>query len=42
MDRAIFNMIYNRKKKLLSNGIALVQIEAYMYGKKNIFQLPSI
>lgn len=37
MDRAIFNVVYNRKKKLLSNGTALVQIEAYMYGKKKYF-----
>lgn len=37
MDRAIFNVVYNRKKKLLSDGTALVQIEAYMYGKKKYF-----
>lgn len=37
MNRAIFNVVYNRKKKLLSNGTALVQIEAYLYGKKKYF-----
>lgn len=37
MDRAIFNVVYNRKKRLLSDGTALVQIEAYMYGKKKYF-----
>lgn len=37
MNRAIFNVVYNRKKRLLSNGTALVQIEAYLYGKKKYF-----
>lgn len=37
MEVAIFNVVYNRKKTLLSNGTALVQIEAYLNFKKKYF-----
>lgn len=37
METTTFNVIYNRKKKLLSNGTALVQIEAYLNSKKKYF-----
>ena len=37
METATFNVIYNRKKKLLSNGTALVQIEVYLNSKKKYF-----
>lgn len=37
METTIFNAVYNRKKKLLSNGTALVQIEAYLNLKKKYF-----
>jgi len=37
METATFNVIYNRKKKLLANGTALVQIEAYLNLRKKYF-----
>ena len=37
MDKALFNTVYNRKNCLLVNGKALIQIEAYMRGKKKYF-----
>lgn len=38
METTLFNEVYNRKKRLLANGTALVQIEAYLNVRKNIFQ----
>lgn len=37
METTTFNVIYNRKKKLLSDGTALVQIEAYLTMRKKYF-----
>ena len=37
MEKALFNVVYNRKKRLLSDGTALVQVEAYMRGRKKYF-----
>jgi len=37
MDTTLFNVVYNRKKRLLPNGTALVQIEAYLFFKKKYF-----
>ena len=37
MDKALYNVIFNRKKKLLSNGTALVQVEVYIKGLKKYF-----
>lgn len=37
MDKVMFNVVYNRKNRLLSNGTALIQIEAYLRGKKKYF-----
>ena len=37
MEKVLYNTVYNRKKKLLSNGTALVQIEAYMSRRKKYF-----
>lgn len=37
MDTTQFNAVYNRKKKLLADGTALVQIEAYLSMKKKYF-----
>lgn len=37
METVTFNVIYNRKNKLLSNGTALVQVEAYLNFKKKYF-----
>lgn len=37
MEATFFNVVYNRKKKLLSDGTALVQIEAYLSLKKKYF-----
>jgi len=37
MDKVLFNTVFNRKNQLLGNGTALIQIEAYMKGKKKYF-----
>ena len=37
MDKATFKPVYNRKKGLLSDGTALIQIEAYLNGKRKYF-----
>lgn len=37
METTLFNVVYNRKKRLLSDGTALVQIEAYLRFKKKYF-----
>jgi Arm domain-containing DNA-binding protein len=37
MDKVIYNVVYNRKNRLLQNGKALIQIEAYLKGKKRYF-----
>jgi site-specific recombinase XerD len=37
METTLFNVVYNRKKRLLSDGTALVQIEAYLNFKKKYF-----
>ena len=37
MEKILYNVVYNRKKKLLSNGTALVQVEAYMSRRKKYF-----
>ena len=37
MNFVLFNAVYNRKKKLLPNGTALVQIEAYLNLRKKYF-----
>ncbi len=37
MNATLFNVVYNRKKRLLSDGTALVQIEAYLNFKKKYF-----
>jgi integrase len=37
METTLFNVVYNRKKRLLSDGTALVQIEAYLSFKKKYF-----
>ena len=37
MDKVLFKAVYNRKKCLLKNGTALVQVEAYLRGNKKYF-----
>lgn len=37
MEKVLYNTVYNRKKKLLADGTALVQIEAYVNGRKKYF-----
>lgn len=37
MDKVLFNTVFNRKNRLSVNGTALIQIEAYMRGKKKYF-----
>jgi integrase len=37
MEKVIYKAVFNRKNKLLPNGNALIQIEAYLRGKKKYF-----
>lgn len=37
MDKIIYNLVFNRKKRLNRNGMALVQVEAYLSRKKMYF-----
>lgn len=37
MEKVIYKAVFNRKNKLLPNGKALIQIEAYLRGKKKYF-----
>lgn len=37
MDKIIYTIVYNRKKKLNQKGMALVQVEAYLNRKKKYF-----
>lgn len=37
MNKIIYNLVYNRKKRLNERGLALVQVEAYLNRKKKIF-----
>ena len=37
MDKIIYNIVYNRKKRLNKKGTAVIQIEAYLKGKKKYF-----
>ncbi len=37
MNKVTYNLVYNRKKNLNKNGMALVQVEAYLNKKKKYF-----
>lgn len=37
MDKIIYNLVFNRKKALNEQGEALIQVEAYLNGKKKYF-----
>mgnify|MGYP001079373054 CR=1 FL=1 len=37
MNKITYNLVYNRKKCLNRRGQALVQVEAYLKGKKKYF-----
>lgn len=37
MKKIKYRIVYNRKKQLDSQGKALVQVEAYLSGKKSYF-----
>ncbi|WP_321287820.1 phage integrase SAM-like domain-containing protein [uncultured Sunxiuqinia sp.] len=37
MEKVLYRTVFNRKKKLLPNGKALLQVEAYLNGKKKYF-----
>lgn len=37
MNKITYNLVYNRKKSLNKRGLALVQVEAYLNGKKKVF-----
>ena len=37
MDKIVYKLVYNRKKRLNRQGVALVQIEAYLARKKKYF-----
>lgn len=42
MKKICYRPVYNRKKRLNAQGEALVQVEAYLGGKKSIFPRTSI
>ncbi len=42
MDKIIYNLVFNRKNSSIKRGQALVQVEAYLNRKKNIFLPKSI
>ena len=37
MDKIVYKLVYNRKRALNRRGMALVQVEAYQYGRKRYF-----
>ena len=37
MEKVIYNLVFNRKKMLNAEGKALIQVEAYLKGKKMYF-----
>ena len=37
MEKVIYNLVFNRKKKLNAEGKALIQVEAYLSGRKRYF-----
>jgi len=37
MDKVTFRAVYNRRNEFMANGTALIQIEAYLKGKKKYF-----
>lgn len=37
MNKAFYNVVYNRRNSLLKDGTALIQIEAYCNGRKKYF-----
>ena len=37
MSKIVYNLVYNRKKRLNKKGMALVQVEAYLDKKKKYF-----
>ena len=37
MEKVIYNLVFNRKKKLNAEGKALIQVEAYLCGRKRYF-----
>ena len=46
MKKVIFNLVFNRKKRLNSEGKALIQVEAYqnrqkMYFSTNVYVRPN-
>lgn len=37
MEKVIYNLVFNRKKKLNAEGKALIQVEAYLNRQKKYF-----
>ena len=37
MEKVIYNLVFNRKKQLNSEGKALIQVEAYLNKQKKYF-----
>ena len=37
MDKIVYKLVYNRKKHFNQRGLALVQVEAYLHGKRSYF-----
>lgn len=42
MEKVIYNLVFNRKKRLNAEGKALIQVEAYRIGKRSISQRKSM
>ena len=41
MEKVIYNLVFNRKKRLNAEGKALIQVEAYLNRQKKYFSLKS-
>ncbi len=37
MEKISYNLVFNRKKRLNKRGMALVQVEAYLNRKQDVF-----
>ena len=37
MEKVIYNLVFNRKKRLNAEGKALIQVEAYLNKAKEVF-----
>lgn len=42
MEKVIYNLVFNRKKRLNAEGKALIQVEAYLNRQKKYFSTKTI